>query len=269
MRRAAVSILESPAPSVAGEAISARMVTDVERMPTAIAAERPLLSKVLLVHESAFELPGWQRQLAAAGIACDVDACSTKEALGAFAARLPDMVVVELTMAATALAFIDGLRQSDRSVPIMAVATQDDPKITQEALRLGASGCILKDELFRDLAACVREIGSGRRYLSHEVASSIALMRSLQGVSPLDRMSARELRTFELLAYGKCYEEIANELNVSYRTVASVSARLKGKLGARSLSELTRAALEHFPNARQRHFANGKVKRALGGAGKN
>ena len=56
-------------------------------------------------------------------------------------------------------------------------------------------------------------------------------------------MTPRELQTLSLLAEGKPYGRIADELNVSYKTVVNVCSQLKQKLDARNLPELIRVAV--------------------------
>ena len=57
----------------------------------------------------------------------------------------------------------------------------------------------------------------------------------------------RELQTLSLIAEGKPYISIAEELHVSYKTVVNTSAQLKAKLGVRTLPELMRIAIQHLP----------------------
>jgi two-component system, NarL family, invasion response regulator UvrY len=66
--------------------------------------------------------------------------------------------------------------------------------------------------------------------------------------NPLSRMTLRELQTLSLIAEGKPYISIAEELHVSYKTVVNTSAQLKAKLGVRTLPELMRIAIQHLPS---------------------
>lgn len=60
-------------------------------------------------------------------------------------------------------------------------------------------------------------------------------------------MTPRELQTLTLVAEGKPYGEIAEELEVSYKTVANICTQLKTKLGARTRPELMRIAIQYLP----------------------
>ena len=87
----------------------------------------------------------------------------------------------------------------------------------------------------------------GQPYLNHELASQIAFMEARGDRNPLSRMTLRELQTLSLIAEGKPYISIAEELHVSYKTVVNTCAQLKAKLGVRTLPELMRIAIQHLP----------------------
>jgi DNA-binding CsgD family transcriptional regulator len=72
----------------------------------------------------------------------------------------------------------------------------------------------------------------------------VALARTGARSSPLAELTPRELQTLSLLAEGKAYGRIAEELNVSYKTVVNACAQLKLKLNAKSLPDLIRIAVQ-------------------------
>ena len=71
--------------------------------------------------------------------------------------------------------------------------------------------------------------------------------------NPLAELTPRELQILSLLAEGKPYGDIANEINVSYKTVVNVSSQLKHKLEARNLPELIRTAVQLLQTAADWH----------------
>ena len=64
----------------------------------------------------------------------------------------------------------------------------------------------------------------------------------------LRALTLRELHTLSLIADGKSYGAIADELHVSYKTVANTASLIKTKLNAKSLPELMRIAIAHLPS---------------------
>ena len=85
---------------------------------------------------------------------------------------------------------------------------------------------------------------AGRRYLSDDLAMQVAFANTPGQQSPLAELTPRELQTLSLLAEGKPYTRIAEELNVSYKTVVNLSSQLKQKLDAENLPELIRTAVQ-------------------------
>jgi two-component system, NarL family, invasion response regulator UvrY len=72
----------------------------------------------------------------------------------------------------------------------------------------------------------------------------VALVRTGVKSNPLADLTPRELQTLSLLAEGKPYGRIADELAVSYKTVVNTCSQLKQKLNAKSLPELIRVAVQ-------------------------
>jgi DNA-binding CsgD family transcriptional regulator len=80
--------------------------------------------------------------------------------------------------------------------------------------------------------------------LSNELAMQVALAHTPARQNPLAELTPRELQTLSLLAEGKPYGRIAEELNVSYKTIVNLSSQLKQKLDSRNLPELIRTAVQ-------------------------
>ena len=118
-----------------------------------------------------------------------------------------------------------------------------DPIIVARALEAGACGYVLKDTSSEDFLKAFQAVVAGGAYLSHDLALQVALVRTPARKDPLAELTPRELQTLSLLAKGKPYGHIADELNVSYKTVVNLSSQLKHKLEVRNLPELIRTAV--------------------------
>ncbi len=88
-----------------------------------------------------------------------------------------------------------------------------------------------------------KQVLAGTPYLSNDLAMQVALVRTGSRANPLADLTPREFQTLSLLAQGKPYGRIAEELNVSYKTVVNVCTQLKQKLNAGNLPELIRLAV--------------------------
>jgi len=124
-----------------------------------------------------------------------------------------------------------------------------DPAIVSRAIEVGATGYVLKDAASDQITEAFQKVREHRNYPCHELATEVAFMAARGMTSnPLQRMTVRELQTLALVAEGKPYRIIAEQLHVSYKTVVNTCSRLKAKLNVTNLPELMRAAIQHLPS---------------------
>jgi DNA-binding NarL/FixJ family response regulator len=156
-------------------------------------------------------------------------------------------VIVDLSMQGRGLAglpLIKRIRAHDPRTRILVFSMHSDPMIAARALEAGANGYVLKDAAPDELIKAFEKVRSGAPYLSNDMAVDVALARSGARRNPLAELTPRELETLTLLANGKPYGQIAEELGVSYKTVVNTSSQLKQKLDARNLPDLVRVAVQ-------------------------
>jgi two-component system invasion response regulator UvrY len=68
------------------------------------------------------------------------------------------------------------------------------------------------------------QVRSGKPYLSEDLATQVALLGTGVGLNPLVDLTPRQSEMLSLLAKGKTYNSIAEELGVSYKTVVNASS---------------------------------------------
>jgi len=159
----------------------------------------------------------------------------------------PDVVIIDLAMQGSGLGGLPLIRRisaHDRRVRILVFSMHSDPIIVARALEAGATGYVLKDTSSADLLQAFEKVRAGQPYLNNDLAMQVALVHTPARQNPLAELTPRELQTLALLAEGKPYGRIAEEINVSYKTVVNVSSQLKQKLDARNLPELIRTAVQ-------------------------
>ena len=120
-----------------------------------------------------------------------------------------------------------------------------DPSIVGGALDAGATGYVVKDADPDEFVAAFGKVSAGEPYLSHVLAMDVALAGARAKTGPLSQLSAREIQTMALLAEGKAYGAIAQDMNISYKTVVNVCSQLRRKLGVGSLAELIGVAVRN------------------------
>ncbi len=205
------------------------------------------MTSVLIIDDHPIVLQGCRRMLEDAGVTVVLEARDAVSGYRLYRRHRPDVVIIDLAMQSSGLGglpLIHRISAHDRRVRILVFSMHSDPIIVARALEAGATGYVLKDTSSADLLEAFEKVRGGQPYLSNDLAMQVALAHSPARQNPLAELTPRELQTLALLAEGKPYGRIAEEINVSYKTVVNVSSQLKQKLDARNLPELIRTAVQ-------------------------
>jgi len=139
------------------------------------------------------------------------------------------------------------MRQLNAEVRVLLLVDQENERLLYEALRLGASGYVLKDIAPDELARAVRAVARGEVLVQPQQA---ARLLARFGEQEADRnhyhesLTARERDVLQLLARGLRNKEIAARLFVSERTVNFHLANIYAKLHVSGRTEALSKALE-------------------------
>jgi DNA-binding NarL/FixJ family response regulator len=174
-----------------------------------------------------------------------VDTVTDGRALLEACSRLqPDVVVLDVAM--PLLNGLDAGRQlkaQRRSVKLIYLTMNPDPDLAGEALRLGASGYVLKSSAARELKQAIREALRGLSYLTPLITRDV--VGSLVQPRPTGHaLTARQREILQLLAEGKSMKEAAAILDVTPRTVAFHKYRMMEQLRLRTSAELVTFAVK-------------------------
>ena len=167
-------------------------------------------------------------------------------ALIATALRLkPNIIVLDIAM--PLLNGIDAghqLRQLLPSAKLIFVTMNPDPDLATEALKMGASGYLLKHSAGTELKQAIHEAMRGRTYVTPLTRQSI-LDASLQTAKPhTPVLTPRQREVLQLLAEGYSMKEVARMLSVTPRTVAFHKYRMMDEFRIKSNAELIRFAVQ-------------------------
>ena len=156
------------------------------------------------------------------------------------------------------LPLIRRISAHDPRVRILVFSMHSDPIIVARALEAGASWLCPQRHLIRGFFEGVPKpcIAGSAVFEPRSRHAGRAGATRRRATNPLAELTPRELQTLSLLAKGKPYGHIAEELNVSYKTVVNVSSQLKHKLEVRNLPELIRAAVQLLETAGQALIAS-------------
>ncbi len=176
------------------------------------------------------------------------EAKSGREAVEMAEELRPDVVLMDVGM--PDLNGIEAARKITRRAPgvkILALSIHSGGQFVAKMLEAGASGYLLKDNAFEELAAALRRVTQDKTYLCSEVTGPIVedYLNRLgeEEDAKASPLTSREREVLQLLAEGLISKQIASRLNISPKTVETHRSRLMKKLGIHSVAELTKYAI--------------------------
>ena len=160
----------------------------------------------------------------------------------------PDVIVLDISM--PQLNGIEVCRQLQPKLPDtrwVFLTVNEDPDLALEALRLGASGFLLKNSAASELFAAIQMALEGRRYITPLLTKGEPLGVFLKRAPHLhdDKLTARQREVLQLLAEGWLMKEVADVLGVTPRTVAFHKYTIMEQLGLKTSAELIQYAVKH------------------------
>lgn len=166
----------------------------------------------------------------------------------------PDLVLLDARMPE-----MDGIQALEQihcqfpAIKVLILSMYDDEDLFFRALRLGASGYILKGASSVELIEALRIVARGQTYLSPTLAGLLVddfrkgwrFLPCGDEPAPEAVLSTREQEVLQRLAQGQTNSEIAAALVISSSTVQTHRSRILEKLGLKSRSDVVKYALRH------------------------
>jgi DNA-binding NarL/FixJ family response regulator len=160
----------------------------------------------------------------------------------------PDLAVIDLSLAeASGLDLLKDIRIRSPKTSILVLSMHDEELYAERVIRAGARGYVMKGERSKVLLEAVRKVLAGGIYLSEAISSRLLeklVTRAPRTASPLDALSDRELRVFQLIGKGLGPAQIAEALHLSVKTIETYRAHIKEKLGLPDAAALRHKAIQ-------------------------
>jgi DNA-binding NarL/FixJ family response regulator len=207
-------------------------------------AKRP---RVILADDHTLLVEAFRKLLEAT---CEIVATvADGHALLDVASRLkPDVVVLDISM--PLLNGLEAGRQVKERVAgtkLIFLTMNEDPDLAIEAIRMGASGYLLKKSAAAELFEAIEAALRGKWYVTPQIAQGMeaSFIRDPEGNKYDQAITPRQRQVVQLLAEGKSMKEAAGVLNVATRTIAFHKYRVMEDLKLKTTADLIQFAMRN------------------------
>lgn len=159
----------------------------------------------------------------------------------------PDIVLMDVNM--PGIGGLEATKQIARmseNIRVICISMHTENPIPAKVMQMGAFGFITKNAEPDEMVRAVHKVVAGQKYIAPEIAQQIAIGKlDLGDSNPFDQLSDRELEITLMLVTGRRVPDIADNLNISPKTINTYRYRMFEKLEINSDVELTHLALRY------------------------
>jgi DNA-binding NarL/FixJ family response regulator len=175
-----------------------------------------------------------------AGFVCTHICANAETAQQILVEARPDIVLMDIDLpGASGIECVRQLKPRLAGTHFVMLTVYDDPESIFEALAAGAIGYLLKRSAAAELVTALRDVLAGGSPMTSSVARKVvaSFQPTRQHAPEIDLLSERENQVLHLLAQGRMYKEIADQLGITNNTVSCYIRRIYEKLHVRSRME--------------------------------
>jgi DNA-binding NarL/FixJ family response regulator len=167
----------------------------------------------------------------------------------------PHLLVIGLRLGTgDSLEFVKTLKAQYPGLLIIVYSAFEETIFAERALRAGANGYLMKKAVKEEMLAAIRDVLRGQIYVSRDLAlrafqKSLATPqqnRASWNLPIIDNLSDREMHVFQLIGSGLGTKKIADDLNLSVKTIETHRENIKRKLGLSSGRQLVDEAIKYM-----------------------
>ncbi|KIF81407.1 response regulator [Noviherbaspirillum autotrophicum] len=138
------------------------------------------------------------------------------------------------------------IKKEAPGLAVLVLSMHREDQYAIRSLKAGAAGYLNKQSAPAELVDAIRQVASGRKYISPALAQELAnQIGDDRNVPPHETLSDREYQTLIMIASGKTVSDIALELSLSVKTISMYRTRLLQKMKLRHNAELTHYAIKN------------------------
>ncbi|MGN0142652.1 MAG: response regulator [Roseburia sp.] len=171
------------------------------------------------------------------------EACDGVECLDKLNSVKPDVLLLDINMPnMNGLDVLQKMKDKRMKVKVLVLTVHNEVEYLLKAVNIGVNGYLLKDSESAELKKAINAVVSGDDYIQPSLIPLLnAKMIDIDNDSvKIEKLTRRELEVLKLLAIGKYNKEVAEELEISERTVKNHVSNIFKKIG---VTDRTQAAV--------------------------
>jgi|SRR5210317_512235 len=195
-----------------------------------------MMKKLLLVDDHEVVRSGLKTLLSNLSFDVIDEACSGKKAYEMAQNNQYDLIIMDISM--DGISGLDAVSKILNRIPqqnILILSMHDSDLVIQKAKNAGAKGYVTKSDISDNLIKAIQSIDSGQDFFP----------QTLSSLNPIDQLNEREFEVFKMIASGFNLADIANDLDISQKTVANYQTSIKQKLKLTNPIEFYKLAVEY------------------------
>lgn len=177
------------------------------------------------------------------------EAGNIQEAMQTLTDCRPDVAIIDLTLEkSNGLRLIENISYSYDGLPVLVYSMHDEALYAERCFKAGARGYIMKQEPSRKFLSALRTVLNGEVYvsdrLSEKLLNKLIDRKKDHPASSIELLGNRELEVYQLVGQGLKKRDIAENLNISLKTVENHIEHIKKKMKFKDFHELLRHAFQ-------------------------
>ncbi|MDR9417664.1 response regulator [Gracilimonas sp.] len=163
----------------------------------------------------------------------------------------PDIAILDIEMPGmTGFEVAQKVHKESIKIEIIFLTMYKDESIFNKAMDIGVKGYVLKENTVSDILDCLKAVIKGKHYLSPAISDFLVnrntkLMEPASDNEGINLLTSSELTILKLLAEMKTNQDIADDLNISIKTVQNHRNNMCNKLKLTGTHALLKYAVEH------------------------
>ncbi len=204
------------------------------------------MKRILIADDHAVARQGIKAFIQHHGYQVVAEASTGEDAYVAWKSSKPDLMLVDLDMHGMGgLETLSRVIAQDRETKILVFTMHEDSEHAARVMRAGAMGYVVKSDAPETLLLAIRQILDGKPFISHTIATQVAIEKTAGRENPLNSLTKREFEVFKRLIGGKSLREIATQLNISYSSAANIQTQIRQKLQVSNTRQLMDLAIKY------------------------